>query len=235
MKGFSGFPAGKLRSTPLPSLFFSELLPTIDDLAELKVTLYTFWVLHRRHGRPLYLRRLDFLDDELFMSGLGPTRRAAEEALEAALERAVTRGTLLRASAQSSAGVEELYFLNTDRGRAAAELVAREGWQPPEEGEPRLHLVLERPNIFTLYEQNIGMLTPLIADELRDAELSYPAGWIEEAIALAVKNNVRKWRYVLSILERWRSEGKDDGTGRGDSAKDRRRYIEGEFGEFIEH
>jgi len=235
VKGFSGFPAGKLRSTPLPSLFFSELLPTIDDLAELKVTLYTFWVLHRRHGRPLYLRRLDFLDDELFMSGLGPTRRAAEEALEAALERAVTRGTLLRASAQSSAGVEELYFLNTDRGRAAAELVAQEGWQPPEEGEPRLHLVLERPNIFTLYEQNIGMLTPLIADELRDAELSYPAGWIEEAIALAVKNNVRKWRYVLSILERWRSEGKDDGTGRGDSAKDRRRYIEGEFGEFIEH
>jgi len=235
VKGFSGFPPGKLRSTPLPSLFFSDLLPIIDDLAELKVTLYTFWALHRRNGQPLYLRRIDFLDDELFLEGLGATRRAAEEALQAGLERAVTRGTLLRASARTGAGVEELYFLNTDKGRAAAEAVAREGWQPPGEGEPRVQLTVERPNVFNLYEQNIGMLTPLIADELRDAELTYPPGWIEEAIALAVKNNVRKWRYVLSILERWRSEGKDDGTSRGDSAKDRRRYIEGEFGEFIEH
>lgn len=235
MKGFSGFPSGKLRSTPLPSLFFSDLLPLIDDLAELKVTLYVFWALHRRGGQPLYLRRVDFLDDELFMSGLGPTRRAAEEALNTGLERAVTRGTLIKATAKTSTGVEELYFLNTERGRAAAETIAREGWQPPDTEEPAIHLTIERPNIFTLYEQNIGMLTPIIADELRDAELTYPPGWIEEAIALAVKNNVRKWRYVLSILERWRSEGKDDGTGRGDTLKDRRRYIEGEFGEFIEH
>ena len=30
------------------------------------------------------------------------------------------------------------------------------------------------PNIFTMYEENIGLLTPMIAEELRDAEKTYP-------------------------------------------------------------
>ena len=50
MKAFSGFPAGKVHFTPLPNLFFSQLLPAIDDLAELKVTLHIFWLLHQKKG-----------------------------------------------------------------------------------------------------------------------------------------------------------------------------------------
>ena len=40
MQGFSGFPAGKQPVVRIPNTFFTELLPAIDDLAELKVTLY---------------------------------------------------------------------------------------------------------------------------------------------------------------------------------------------------
>ncbi len=58
MKGFSGFPEGKQRLTPVPNLFFSELLPAIDDLAELKVTLYAFWALNQQDG-PVRFMRLD--------------------------------------------------------------------------------------------------------------------------------------------------------------------------------
>jgi len=36
----------------------------------------------------------------------------------------------------------------------------------------------ERPNIFKLYEENIGPLTPLIADALKDAEKTYPPEWV---------------------------------------------------------
>ena len=50
---------------------------------------------------------------------------------------------------------------------------------------------MERPNIFTLYEQNIGLLTPLIADQLRDMEKSYPPDWIDEAFTIAVGRNKR--------------------------------------------
>ncbi len=52
---------------------------------------------------------------------------------------------------------------------------------------------LERPNVFKLYEENIGPLTPMIADALKDAENTFSPEWIAEAIELAVKNNKRSW------------------------------------------
>lgn len=63
------------------------------------------------------------------------------------------------------------------------------------------------PNIFALYEQNIGVLTPLIADALKDAETTYPPDWISGAIAEAVASNKRNWKYVLAILARWQVDG----------------------------
>jgi DnaD/phage-associated family protein len=100
-------------------------------------------------------------------------------------------------------------------------------WRPSIDAEAPISVTVERPNIFTLYEQNIGALTPLIADELRDAERNFPADWLKEAIRMAVENNARSWRYVLAILERWQREGKDDhGKGRADSEKTRRRYLD---------
>jgi len=94
---------------------------------------------------------------------------------------------------------------------------------------------VERPNIFALYEQNIGLLQPLIAEELREAEKTYPAAWIEEAFKIAVERNARNWRYIKAILERWTREGKDDGAPKRGSKEDRYRYIKGEYADYIEH
>ena len=63
---------------------------------------------------------------------------------------------------------------------------------------------LDRPNVFKLYEENIGPLTPMIADALKDAETIYSIEWIAEAIELAVKNNKRNWKYSEAILKRWK-------------------------------
>jgi DnaD/phage-associated family protein len=71
----------------------------------------------------------------------------------------------------------------------------------------------ERPTVFRLYEQNIGLLTPLIAERLVDALETYPPEWIEDAIAEAVSYNRRSWRYINRILENWLV------TGRGDAAQ----------------
>ena len=65
-------------------------------------------------------------------------------------------------------------------------------------------------NIFGLYEQNIGLLTPIIAEELADAEKLYPIEWVDEAFRQAVEYNKRNWRYINRILERWAVEGKED-------------------------
>jgi DNA replication protein DnaD len=67
-----------------------------------------------------------------------------------------------------------------------------------------------------------------------DAEETYPAQWIEDAFRLAVENNVRRWNYVQAIC-RWQEGGRDDRKDRRDTEKDRRRYVEGEFSDFIEH
>jgi DNA replication protein len=235
MKGFSGFPAGKQRLTPIPNQFFSELLPAIDHMAEMKVTLYAFWALTQQEGTVRYLRLTDFLNDTTFIDGLGPNKQAAAEALLEGIERAVSRGTFLHINVESADGQMDLYFLNSERGRAAVEGITRGEWRPWPDEENPVTLMVDRPNIFVLYEQNIGALTPIIADELRDAEQTYPPQWIEEAIKIAVENNVRRWRYVVTILERWRLEGKQepDGISKRDSQKQLRGQVPDEYKDII--
>jgi DnaD/phage-associated family protein len=77
------------------------------------------------------------------------------------------------------------------------------------------HVAVHRPNIFALYERYIGPLTPLVAEQLRDAERSYPRTWIEEAIDAAVRYNRRNWRYVNAILRRWEEAGGQDSAAVG--------------------
>lgn len=235
MKGFAGFPDGKLRVTPVPNLFFSDLLPIIDHIAELKVTLYAFWGLGQKEGAVRYLRLADFLGDNEFMRGLGPTPTIAAEALMDGIERAVARGTFLHINVESADGKSDLYFLNTEKGRAAVEGLTRGEWRPGPASEEGVSLLVERPNIFVLYEQNIGPLTPLIGDQLREAEKEYPAEWIAQAIQLAVERNARNWRYVLGILKRWETEGNDRGLAKQPSQADRYRYIQGELSDLIDY
>ncbi len=232
MPEFRGFPSGKVRLTPVPGPFFQELLPRIDDLDELKVTLYAFWWLDHREGKFRYFKADDLLQDEVLKAGFGENARTR---LETGLGRAVERGTFLRAEIRRDDQVQSVYFLNSPRGRAAVQAIASGAWLPSDdEGRP-LQMPSEPINIFRLYEEHIGPLTPMIADTLRDAEGTYPTSWIEEAIRIAVENNVRRWRYVEAILRSWREEGRDERKTRGDPEEDRKRYTRGRFSEFIEH
>ena len=57
----------------------------------------------------------------------------------------------------------------------------------------------------TLYEQNIGAITPLLADIIRNATIDYPQeSWYQPAFEIAIKNNVRKWEYIDAILDGWK-------------------------------
>jgi DnaD/phage-associated family protein len=92
-----------------------------------------------------------------------------------------------------------------------------------------------RADIFALYEQNIGLLTPMIAEELKEAEKTYPTAWIESAFKEAVSSNKRSWKYIARILERWLAEGKDDGKPGGHPKKgiDPDKYIKGKYGHLV--
>ena len=64
-----------------------------------------------------------------------------------------------------------------------------------------------KPTIYDLYEQNIGIITSVIADELKVIEENYKYEWFAEALKIAVENNARKLVYIKSILERWNRDG----------------------------
>ncbi len=230
---FEGFPAGELRFTSVPDLFFAELLPAIDDLAELKVTLHVIW-LRQREGKQV-VTHAELAADETLAHGLRALGNDPESVLAQGLARAVARGSLLHASIEGEAGHQDVYLLNSEGGRQTlahiqsgevgtlgAVAVDRPSAEP-------------QPNIFQLYEDNIGLLSPILADELRDAEESYPASWIEDAFRIAVAQNVRKWRYIQAILERWSTEGKDDGTRQPDTETKQRWFTDDEFDLYFEH
>jgi DnaD/phage-associated family protein len=212
MTSFVGFPAGKARFTPLPDLFFTELLPAIDDLAELKLTLFMFWSLNRQRGYPRYLTMAELEAERLLLASLGRSPDGDPlKVLRDAVEKAVARGTLLRLSISDETQQTDYLFLNTPQGRKAVEQVRSGELALETSGYVReASVAAEGPRIFELYEQNIGLLQPLLAEELAEAEQTYPASWIVDAFRIAAERNVRHWRYIKSILERWVREGKDD-------------------------
>ncbi|MGD8397495.1 MAG: DnaD domain protein [Anaerolineae bacterium] len=232
-KGFSGFPTGKQPYTPIPNLFFSDLLPEIDHLGELKLTLHVFWLLAQRKDKRPYVTREALAGDRRLVDGLAAPHVPPDEALNEALERAVARHTLLLVTSGEGTRQRVLYFLNSERGRAAMDDLLAGHWTPGGREEP-VRLEAHRPNIFVLYEQNIGALTPLLAEELMEAEDTYPEEWLEDAFREAVELNKRSWRYIQRILERWATEGRGDETARRGDEEDWHKFVRGEYRDYVE-
>jgi len=235
MKQFTGFPA-KMQFTPLPNFFFSTLLPQIGDIIELKTTLHILGALYRKRGYPRFVTYRELLTNTSLMHSLKATAKPPEEALCQALEMATRRGTFFHLVLDRDGVPEDVYFLNTDSDRQiVAKIQNGEISLPGLKTEGKDYIETEEePDIFTLYEQNIGMLTPMIADELREAEKLYPENWIRDAIKEAVKQNKRKWSYISAILETWSTEGKGSGAYKRDFKKtDPDKYIKGKYGHMV--
>lgn len=238
---FAGFPRGTLY-TPVPNPLLGPLLEEIQDLAELKVTLRSLWLLHRKRSSPRTLALQELLTDRTLTRGLsGPAKNAGEE-IRRGLRLAVARGTLLvyRPSPPlAGPPLAEVYLLNTDADRRALARLGQDG-SPPDKstvcdvveddaaaGSLAAAPVGEKPNIFALYEDNVGSISPLLAEQLKEAEQVYPWAWVSEAFEIAVTENKRSWRYIAGILRRWAAEGKDNGKpGRHSQKDDRQKYLE---------
>ena len=224
----------------MPNLFFSRLLPEIENVEELLVTLYFIFAqgltsrASQRRSPPFVTRR-ELAADGTLARALANLCEDGGEALARGLALAVERGSLLRVEAKGEGGGEELYLLATPGNRRAAERLAGAEMQlaeplpPAATGDPRS---AEPLNIFALYEGNIGAITPLLADDLKDAEERYPPQWIEDAFREAVNLNKRSWRYIHAILKRWEAEGRDYEEAGRDTEADwlERRYARGKRG-----
>jgi DnaD/phage-associated family protein len=87
---------------------------------------------------------------------------------------------------------------------------------------------LDTAKVFNAYEENIGMITPMVSENIKDALNLFPASWIIDAIKEAVKANVRKWKYIDGILKNWATNGRDVGPRRTRKDKDDPDYYKGQ-------
>lgn len=223
---FVGF-GERMTFVPVPAPFFGPLLRDVDNLGELKLTLHVWRLLRERRDGPRLVRRSELTTDRQLLLALRTEDPAApERALADALASAVARATLLEVPIRDGDAEDLCYLLNTGPNRRLVADVQRgQRRLGPFEAVPRVHPVEvggpegDRPSIFELYEQNVGLLTPILAEELREAELTYPRSWVEEAFREAVVSNKRSWRYIRRILESWAARGR----GTEQRGQDRRR------------
>ncbi len=238
---FAGFPRDT-NYTPTPDPLLGALLEDIQEIAELKVVLRGIWLLHHKRENPRAVPLDEFLADTTLLRALGPSGEAGDgepgskpaDEIRRGLRLAVRRGVFLA----HEAGPGQVYFvLNNDAGRrtvarmkqsgtAPESTAARVADEPP--AKPR-----ERPNIYALYEDTVGTLSPIVVERLKEAEDRYPPSWIQEAFEIAALENKRSWQYIAAILARWGSEGKggwkggsnDDGKpGRHSPQNQRQKY-----------
>jgi len=221
-KGFAASLGGQ--ETSLPAAFIREALPLIDSLDELKVCLYFFHLTTAQKGSDAYLRL-----DDLIADVSAQEKQLSPERVAAALHLAVEHKILIEVSYTGHL----LYLLNTPRGRAIQRAISNGAWRPEGQAAPALEQA-QRPNLFALYEQNIGPLTPILSQTLAEAEKEYPAEWLEDAITTAVKKNVRNWNYVEAILRSWKEQGRHE-KDRRDHQENPRDYIEGDLARYIKH
>lgn len=239
---FTGFPA-RPQATAIPNVFFTDLLPHLRG-EELTVVLCALHAFAEKRGFPRYITRQE-LDRQAAISNLigeaqdpqHPKLRnelangdAPLDPVELGLSRALELNILLSLTLEQEGQRIDLYFLNTPADRRAYETVRS--------GNIDLGRVVRdataparRTTIFALYESHIGTISPMIADELTEAERLYPAEWLESAFREAASQNARSWRYISRILERWAREGPDHATTERGVADDR--YFRGKYGRIL--
>jgi DnaD/phage-associated family protein len=185
-------------------------MPKIQNLVELKVVLYVARIILRKQQSRTHRSKGSVTYSELKAEVSRLLPNLSQEALRQALDSAVEHGALSRSTSNINEVLEDVYFLTVDSGETPT------------------------VNVFALYEQNIGIITPMIAEELKEAERVYPAQWIEDAFREAVALNKRSWRYIARILERWASEGKESGEHKRDIEKGGPdKYVKGKYGHLV--
>jgi len=207
---FPGFlPGGPVVALPVQLL--SEVVPAIDDGAELRVTLQLFLLVGRQRGPAPGIRGSVLASDRTLL------RRLDAEAIVYGLTLAVARGTVL---AELLDDGDTFYLLHTEAARRALERIRAGALAIPAAAgagragqAARAAIPAGSPSrAVEVFEQEIGMLTPAVAEALRDALERYPEAWVVDAIRQAALHNARSWPYAASVLRRWEAEGRDDGV-----------------------
>lgn len=223
---FGGF-AGIGRATAIPNAFFAGALPAMREPGDLLAFLWTARLAQEQRGEARFVTA----DQVWAAPGAADSfeRIAGGRAsLDRGLVACAELGALLALDLAGAGERETVYFVNTPDSRRAV-VRARAGALELRPGAFTRETPRERaPDIFLLYEEHVGTITPMVGERLLAAAERFPAYQIEAAFREAAERNVRNWRYVERILERWAEEGHAHEASGQDPAERRRRYFLGD-------
>lgn len=240
-----GFPRG-VQFTPVPNPLLAALLEEIDSLDELKVVLRTVHALHRQRKVPASIPFSELFSDRTVAAMLNASGSELEARVEAAIESAADRGTILVIEDKPD---QRRIFLNTEPVRRA---LVRQGIDPAAfnatagsvgtsskparvaETWPDTEAALPKLNAVTSYEQNIATVTPLVAENIHAALEEHPEDEVLLAIRKAAEANARSWNYIAAILRRWAIEGRPEELDNGRDGTAERDFQENRSDQFYE-
>jgi DnaD/phage-associated family protein len=232
MKKDELFLAESTEQINIPESFISEHLSKINDPDLFKLLLYIFWRFDKEKSQVKYITIESIIKDLAFSEFFGKSSNEIKIRILELLTKAIEQAILIICPNPEQAKID-LYFYNSIRNQEIIELIKSGDLRI--ENLQNISLASIKPNVFKIYEENIGPLTPMIAETLEDASNNFPINWINEAIQIAVENNVRRWKYIQAILDRWQEEGKDARRDQKSTQEDREKYLKGKYSGLIKH
>lgn len=225
-----GFPlADDYATTRVPNAVLGRVLSTIDDADEIKLILRAIWLLEHQRGYPRYITS-DVLRRDRVLSVAIPDQSDFDRILKSAIE----RGVFVEVNISDNIC---LMFNTESARRASIEVSAstsdldkdNNGWESPAASTGHA-------DAFRAYEENIGILSPMIRQSILAELENFTDEHITHAIRIAVENESRSWSFVAGVLRRWARDGipheRTDGTAGGGADRERisqaelRRYLD---------
>ncbi len=197
----TGFSSDQTLNLNIPADFLGKVMAS-ELPADAVIILLAFYEVLGNQETPAQAVQESLLRATLQTEGFPPD----PDRIVTAIETVVEKGFLMR---WETPGIEDCILIPStpygmtivvglQEGRIKADQIPLAGQVP----------IPERPNIYKLYEANIGPLTPIIAAMLDEDARTYPLEWIQDALSEAAEHNVRNWKYVRAILKMWREKGR---------------------------
>lgn len=186
-------------STRVPNAVLSAVLNEVEESGTVKLILRAVWLLERQRGFPASITVNELRHDRVLIRVF-----KSKERFDAALDQSLNLGVLIKFELNNA----DALMLNTVSATrqvghakgAQSENIDDDGWDASVGSETP-------DDAFRAYEENIGILSPMIRENITAVLQDFSDEDIIEAIKIAVENENRSWSYVAGVLRKWARDG----------------------------
>ena len=190
-----GFPAG-VAFTPVPSPLLGELLERLDNVDELRIVLRAIWLLSKKPASARFATTEELCGDSTVAVMLGAYGDELAVKVAKGLDAATGKGIFLRIEGEGGSA----FALNTEpmrRQRDQGNLRPAAHRSEPV-AAPKFDVGSDA--VAAAYEENIGIITPVVGEKLRDLLNNYEEKEVLGAIAAAALKGARSMRFIEVVL-----------------------------------